>query len=55
MTENAATAPEQVQVTLDRADWERIMRLVAGTVPAAEQSVEDAQEWDDDSEVLVTQ
>lgn len=44
---NTDTASEQVHVTLRRADWDRIMRLVASTVPAAEQSVEDAYDLGD--------
>ena len=39
---------DKVQVTLDREDWERIIRLVQGVVPAATQSVDDAYEWDED-------
>jgi hypothetical protein len=45
---NEAAATEDVQVTLRREDWERIMRLVESTVPAAAQSVEDAYDWDED-------
>lgn len=47
MTTITDTAPEQVHVTLRRDDWDRIMRLVASTVPVAEQSVEDAYDLDD--------
>jgi hypothetical protein len=39
---------DKVQVTLDRDDWDRILRLVHGVVPVAAQSVEDAYEWDED-------
>jgi len=39
---------DKVQVTLDREDWEHIVRLVQGVVPAATQSVDDAYEYDDD-------
>jgi hypothetical protein len=48
MTEsNAAAATEYVQVTLQREDWERIVRLVDSIVPVAKQSVEDAYDWDE--------
>jgi hypothetical protein len=48
MTEsNAAAATEYVQVTLQREDWERIVRLVNRAVPVAAQSVEDAYDWDE--------
>jgi len=39
---------DKVQVTLDREDWERIVRLVQRVVPATAQSVDDAYEWDED-------
>ena len=39
---------DTVRVTLDREDWEHIVRLVQGVVPAATQSVDDAYEYDDD-------
>lgn len=39
---------DKVQVTLDREDWERIIRLVQGVIPAATQSVDDAYEYDED-------
>jgi len=39
---------DKVQVTLDRDDWERIVRLVQGVVPVTAQSVEDAYDWDED-------
>ena len=49
MTEsNATPATEHVQVTLQRDDWERIVRLVNRAVPVAAQSVEDAYDWDED-------
>ena len=40
---------DTVQVTLQREDWERIVRLVQGVVPVAAQSVEDAHEWDENA------
>ncbi len=39
---------DKVQVTLDRDDWKRIVRLVQGVVPVTAQSVEDAYDWDED-------
>lgn len=39
---------DKVEVTLDRDDWDRIVRLVHSAVPVAAQSVEDAYDWDDD-------
>jgi len=39
---------DKVQVTLYREDWERIIRLVQGVIPAATQSVDDAYEFDKD-------
>lgn len=48
MTEsNATPATEHVQVTLQRDDWDRILRLVNSAVPVAAQSVEDAYDWDE--------
>jgi hypothetical protein len=38
---------DKVQVTLDREDWEHIVRLVQRVVPATSQSVDDAYEWDE--------
>ena len=39
---------QKVQVTLDREDWEHIVRLVQRVVPATSQSVDDAYKWDED-------
>jgi hypothetical protein len=39
---------DTVQVTLNREDWERIVRLVQRVVPATSQSLDDAYEWDED-------
>ncbi|MDN4649260.1 hypothetical protein [Curtobacterium sp. PsM8] len=39
---------QKVQVTLDREDWEHIVRLVQRVAPAASQSVDDAYERDED-------
>lgn len=48
MTEsNATPSTEHVQVTLQRDDWDRIVRLVNSAVPVAAQSVEDAYDWDE--------
>jgi hypothetical protein len=38
---------DKVQVTLDREDWERILRLVQTAVPVAAQSLDDAYDWDE--------
>jgi hypothetical protein len=39
---------DTVQVTLNREDWEHIVRLVQRVVPATSQSLDDAYEWDED-------
>jgi hypothetical protein len=39
---------EAVQITLEREDWERIVRLVESSAKVSMQSAEDADEWDPD-------
>jgi hypothetical protein len=39
---------ETLQVTLNREDWEHIVRLVQRVLPATSQSLDDAYEWDED-------
>ncbi|MBF4629562.1 hypothetical protein [Curtobacterium flaccumfaciens] len=39
---------DAVQITLDREDWARIVRLAESSAEVSTQSAEDAEDWDPD-------